>query len=93
MKHWAAHAPMNFEHKCQLVEAEKARVLGKELKARDHYEKAILGAQENQYINEEALALELYARFWLELGKGEFAGLYMVKARQGLSHVGCFSQS
>ena len=92
MKHWANHAPMNFEHKYRLVEAEKARVLGKELKAREHYEQAILGARENRYINEEALALELFAKFWLELGKEEIAGLYMDKARQAYRTWGALAK-
>ena len=28
MQKWASHAPCNFQHKYDLVEAEKARVLG-----------------------------------------------------------------
>ena len=56
MRTWADHCPENFEHKYQLVEAEKARVLGQGAIA--HYELAIHGARENGYIQEEALALE-----------------------------------
>ena len=38
---WANHAPMNHLHKYHLVEAERCRVLGKDLEALDHYDRAI----------------------------------------------------
>ncbi|MEG4960530.1 MULTISPECIES: AAA family ATPase [unclassified Microcoleus] len=64
MKTWAFHAPCNFQHKYDLVEAEKARVLGQNEKAMDYYERAIQGAVEHGYIQEEALANELAAKFY-----------------------------
>jgi hypothetical protein len=39
MQKWAHHAPMNYQHKYDLVEAEKARVLGKYWEAADYYDK------------------------------------------------------
>ena len=45
MQNWAHHAPMNYQHKYDLVEAEKARVLGKYWEASDYYDKAIQGAK------------------------------------------------
>lgn len=83
MKYWAEHAPMNFEHKYELVEAEKARVLGQTLAAMEHYDRAIAGAQENGYIQDEALAYELAAKFYLALGRREIARTYMTKAHYG----------
>jgi predicted ATPase/tRNA A-37 threonylcarbamoyl transferase component Bud32 len=56
---WANNAPMNFLHKYELVEAEKARVLGHYWQAMEHYDRAIAGAKEQNYIQEEALANEL----------------------------------
>ncbi|MBD1865720.1 AAA family ATPase, partial [Cyanobacteria bacterium FACHB-471] len=56
MQKWAEHAPMNYLHKFYLVEAEKARVLGQFLEAEEFYERAIAGAAENEFIQEEALA-------------------------------------
>jgi diguanylate cyclase (GGDEF)-like protein/PAS domain S-box-containing protein len=64
MKKWAHHAPMNYLHKYLLVEAERARVLGKNHKAREYYHKAIALAQEHEYLQEEALAYELAAKFY-----------------------------
>jgi PAS domain S-box-containing protein len=80
MKLWAEHAPMNFLHKYHLVEAEKARVLGQLLEAEDFYEQAIEGAKENGYIQDEALAYELAAKFYLERGREKFAQTYMKEA-------------
>jgi signal transduction histidine kinase/CheY-like chemotaxis protein len=80
MKLWADHAPMNFQHKHDLVEAEKARVLGQNWPAASAYERAIQGARENQYLHEEALAYELAAKFYLAQSMEEMAQLYMTKA-------------
>lgn len=80
MQKWAQSAPMNFQHKYELVEAEKARVLGNTLAAMDLYDRAIEGAKENEYINEEALANELAAKFYLSWGKDKIAQLYLTDA-------------
>lgn len=80
MQKWAQYAPMNFQHKYDLVEAEKARVLGNTVAAMDLYDRAIKGAKENEYINEEALANELAAKFYLTWGKENIAQLYLTDA-------------
>src|SRR6476469_7653247 len=56
MKKWAVHAPMNYQHKYDLVAAETARVLGQNTEAMELYDRAIDGAAKNGYIQEEALA-------------------------------------
>lgn len=65
MKHWAFHCPENYQHKYDLVEAEKARVLGQYEKAAMYYDRAVKGASEHEYIHEAALANELAAEFYL----------------------------
>ncbi|MDM8557979.1 AAA family ATPase [Candidatus Parabeggiatoa sp. HSG14] len=77
---WAKYAPMNFQHKYDLVEAEKARVLGQVAEAMDLYEKAISGAKDNDYIQNEALAYELAAEFYLGRGMEKIAQTYMKEA-------------
>ncbi|MGB7708696.1 MAG: AAA family ATPase [Microcoleus sp.] len=77
---WAQNAPMNHLHKWYLVEAEKQRVLGNKVEAIDLYDRAISLAQENQFLNEEALANELAANFYLEWGKEKLAEIYMIDA-------------
>ncbi|MUL38823.1 PAS domain S-box protein [Gloeocapsopsis dulcis] len=80
MQKWAEHAPMNYLHKFYLVEAEKARVLGQFLEAEEFYERAIAGAAENEYIQEEALAYELAAKHYLARGRSKIAQTYMKEA-------------
>lgn len=80
IKQWADYAPMNYLHKYHLVQAEIARVLGQLLEAEEFYEQAIRGARENGYIQEEALAYELAAKFYLSRGREKFAQTYMKEA-------------
>ena len=80
MQTWAFHAPMNYQHKYDLVAAETARVLGDRLEAIDLYDRAIATAKENQYLQEEALFSELAAKFYLELGKDKIARVYLTDA-------------
>ncbi|MEG4075730.1 AAA family ATPase [Microcoleus sp. Pol14C2] len=76
----AQNAPMNHLHKWYLVEAEKHRVWGNKAEAIEHYDRAIQLAKENLFINEEALANELTAKFYLEWGKEKVAQAYMIEA-------------
>ncbi|MEG4801944.1 AAA family ATPase [Microcoleus sp. ARI1-B5] len=88
MQLWMQHAPMNYEHKYHLVEAEKARVLGDHLTAINEYEMALQGARENNYQQEEAIAYELAAKFYLEWGKEKIAQVYLVDAYYGYARWG-----
>jgi signal transduction histidine kinase/DNA-binding NarL/FixJ family response regulator len=80
MKHWAHYAPMNYFHKYHLVQAETARVLGQLIEAEEFYEQAILGAKDNEYLQEEALAYELAAKFYLSRDREKIAQTYMKEA-------------
>src|SRR6476661_2389240 len=80
LQHWAEHAPMNYLHKWQLVEAEKYRVVRQRAEAIEMYDRAISGAKENEYIQEEALGNELAAKFYLDWGKEKVAQAYMQEA-------------
>ena len=82
MKIWADNCPENFLHKYLLVAAEIARISGRWTEAMDLYDRAIESAKEHEFIQNEALANELAAKFWLNRGKEEFAQLYLKKARQ-----------
>lgn len=79
---WAEAAPMNFQHKYLLVEAERKRVLGEDDAAMELYDRAIEGAREQRYLNEEALALELAGKFLLQRGEGERAERYLSNAHR-----------
>ncbi|MBD2501117.1 ATP-binding sensor histidine kinase [Anabaena azotica] len=80
MKKWAENAPMNFLHKYYLVEAELNRVIGNNVDAMELYDRAIALAQEYGYLQEEALANELAAKFYLQWGKHKFAQTYVIDA-------------
>ncbi|NMG09449.1 AAA family ATPase [Brasilonema sp. UFV-L1] len=80
MRKWAHHAPMNYLHKFYLVEAERDRVLGKDKEAREYYDRAIALAHENEYLNEEALAYELAAKFYLNRNQDHVARHYLQDA-------------
>ncbi|HIK18119.1 MAG TPA: GAF domain-containing protein, partial [Leptolyngbyaceae cyanobacterium M33_DOE_097] len=80
MKQWAHYAPMNYLHKYHLVQAETARVLGQLLEAEEFYEQAIQGAKENDYLQEEALAYELAAKFYLSRNRKKIAQTYIREA-------------
>jgi len=80
MQYWANHAPMNSQHKVDLVAAECKRVLGEKLEAMELYDRAIAGAKENEYLQEEALANELAGKFYLDWGREKIAKTYMIEA-------------
>ncbi|HEY9651825.1 MAG TPA: adenylate/guanylate cyclase domain-containing protein, partial [Coleofasciculaceae cyanobacterium] len=81
VKKWADSAPMTHLHKFYLVEAELHRVLSHKSEAMDYYDRAIQLARQHEYINEEALAHELAAKFYLALGKTKIAQAYLQDAR------------
>ncbi|MEG4294596.1 serine/threonine-protein kinase PknK, partial [Microcoleus sp. C2C3] len=80
MKFWAESAPEVNHHRYELIEAEKARVLGINWQALELYERAIQLAKKNHLLNEEALANELAAKFYIERGKEKIAQTYMIEA-------------
>lgn len=80
MRNWAVHAPINYQHKYDLIAAEKARVLGNNWEAMELYDQAIAGAKENKYIHEEGLANELAGKFYLSFNKEKIAQTYLIDA-------------
>ncbi|MBW2737261.1 MAG: AAA family ATPase [Deltaproteobacteria bacterium] len=81
IKKWAHHAPKNHLHRFYLIEAERMRILGKDAIAEKYYDQAIELAKKHEYINEEALANELAARFYLAKENSRIARAYIQDAR------------
>jgi predicted ATPase/signal transduction histidine kinase len=77
---WAKICPPNYHHKYCLLEAESAKMNGNIVSAMDFYEQAIASARENKYLQEEALAYELAAEFYLGRGMEKFAQTYLKEA-------------
>ncbi|MEG4418856.1 AAA family ATPase [Microcoleus sp. LAD1_D5] len=80
LKRWADNCPENCLSKFLLLEAEMARVAQEKWQAAEFYDRAIQLAKENQFLNEEALAHELAAKFYLGWGKEKVAAGYMQEA-------------
>ena len=80
LRYWAQHAPANYQHKYDLFLAQKARSEGQTLKAIEYYDRAIDGAREQGYVQDEALGNELAGEFYLALEKNKIARTYLIDA-------------
>jgi predicted ATPase/serine phosphatase RsbU (regulator of sigma subunit)/tRNA A-37 threonylcarbamoyl transferase component Bud32 len=88
MKIWFDHCPENFEHQYLLVEAEIARIKGDALAAMESYDQSIASAHENDFIQNEGIAHELAAQFWLDRNKEDIAEIYIRKAHYAYQQWG-----
>jgi formate hydrogenlyase transcriptional activator len=80
---WAQHCPENFANRVALVQAEIARIEDRALDAMELYEQAICSAQANGFVQNEALAYELAARFYAARGFEQISDVYLRNARYG----------
>lgn len=78
---WAKNCPENFDSRAALVGAEIARIEGRILDAEQLYEDAIHSSRVNGFVNNEALANELAARFYRARGLEKVASAYLKDAR------------
>src|SRR5262249_40430746 len=78
---WAENCPDNFGNRAALVAAELARIKGHNLDAMHLYEEAIQSARENGFIQNEAIAHELAARFYTARGFETIGQTYIKNAR------------
>ncbi|MEH1916545.1 AAA family ATPase [Nostoc sp.] len=81
LQYWANHCPENFLHKSQLVAAEIARIENRDLEAMHLYEQSIASAREQAFVQYEALANELGAKFYLERKFELIAKTYLQEAK------------
>ena len=91
MKKWADSCPENFLHKYLLVAAEAARLSDKGQEAMSLYEQSIRSAHENGYIQNEALANELAAKFYIE-DHEKIARIYMTDSCLGYAKWGALEK-
>ena len=80
LKKWSEGCPNNFLHKYYLVEAERNRILDNPIDAIEYYELAIKLAKSNEYLSEQALALELAGKFYLSIDKTMIAKYHLQEA-------------
>jgi PAS domain S-box-containing protein len=80
---WAEQCPANFESRAALVGAEIARLEGRDVDAMRLYQLAVRSARAGSFVQNEALAYELAARFYAARGFDEIAHLHLRNARYG----------
>ena len=78
---WAENYPPTFGDKHALVSAEVARIQGRDFDAMQLYEEAIRAARANGFVQNEAVANELAAQFYLKRGIEKVAHSYLLDAR------------
>ena len=78
---WAENCPENFANRAALVAAEMARLEGRWPDAMQLYEQAIESAREGGFVQNEALAHEVAARFYLGRGFETVGYAYLRNAR------------
>jgi PAS domain S-box-containing protein len=81
LREWADNYRPTFGDKHALVSAEIARLEGRDLDAMRLYEVAIGAARENGFVQNEGVANELAARFYLKRGIEKVARSYLRDAR------------
>jgi predicted ATPase/signal transduction histidine kinase/tRNA A-37 threonylcarbamoyl transferase component Bud32 len=82
LQKWASHSEDNFLYMFYLVKAEHLRVLAKDRKAIVCYKEAIRLAKKNKFTHNEALANEVFARFYLSREKFNLARAHMLDAHR-----------
>ncbi|MCP4756955.1 MAG: PAS domain S-box protein, partial [Proteobacteria bacterium] len=80
MKVWADICEANYLHKYLLIEAERARVRDRDVEAMRLYDRAIESARKHGYINNQAIANELAAKYYLSREIEKVAAMYMKEA-------------
>jgi PAS domain S-box-containing protein len=78
---WAESCPATFAHKHALISAEWARLEGRDIEAMPLYERAIRLAAERGFLQDQALASELAARYYRLRGLEKVADTYLDEAR------------
>jgi PAS domain S-box-containing protein len=81
LREWAENYPPTFADKHALVLAEIARLEGRDPDAMRLYEQAIQSAREHGFVQNEALAHEIAARFYSARGFETIAQTYLRNAR------------
>lgn len=80
MQNWAAASPSNYWHKYLMISAEIARINGRLENAVELYDEAVESAKENNYLQTEGIANELFAKFYLSQNRAHIAKQYLIDA-------------
>eukprot|EP00984_Skeletonema_dohrnii_P034453 scaffold33562_cov125-Skeletonema_dohrnii-CCMP3373.AAC.7 len=91
-KRWAESSQWTFENKWYLLEAEESFCYNDYEVAKLFYKQAISSAKLHKFVHEEALAYELAAYFYLELGEMEQSMEYFLAAHERYHAWGAFGK-
>jgi PAS domain S-box-containing protein len=92
LREWAENYPPTFADKYELVSAEIARLEGRDADAMRLYEQAIRLARENGFVQNEGVAHELAAGFYLDRGSTTAAHAHMEDARSCFARWGALGK-
>jgi PAS domain S-box-containing protein len=92
LREWAENYPPTFADKHQLVLAEIARLEGRDADAMRLYEQAIQSAREHGFVQNEGIAHELAAGFYLDRGSTTAARAHLENARSCFARWGALGK-
>jgi signal transduction histidine kinase len=92
LRGWAEHCSDTFKDKYTLVSAEFARIEGRDLDAMHLYQQAIRFARENGFVQNEAIADEVAAGFFLVRGFETIGHAYLRDARSCYQRWGALAK-
>jgi histidine kinase len=93
MQKWAHSCKQNFLHKYLLMAAEMARLENRREAAMSLYDQAIEEARNSGYRQNQALACELAARFYLAQNRARIAGVYLEDAYLAYREWGAYGKA
>ncbi len=92
LREWSASGPMNRLHQVRLIEAERARALGKYWEAVEEYDLAIALAHDHGFPYVEALAFEQAGSLFSSHGRHRCARPYLQQAMALYRQLGFYSK-
>ncbi|MGD8836274.1 MAG: serine/threonine-protein kinase PknK, partial [Desulfobacteraceae bacterium] len=92
LREWAENYPPNFADKHALLSAEIARIEGRETEAMRLYDQALGSARDNDFVQQQALAAEVAARFYKAQGFEKIAETYHRDAHAGYARWGAHAK-
>ncbi|OUC15928.1 MAG: hypothetical protein B0A82_04000 [Alkalinema sp. CACIAM 70d] len=93
LQRWANLIPENHQHRWELVEAERQAILGNHLAAMELYDRAIANAKKHHFVQDEALANERAAEFYLTWDKPKVAQVYLTDAYYAYARWGATAKT
>ncbi len=85
---WSYYSPENCSNKLALIKAELSRIKGDNMNAIKYYGIAIKEAKEQGYLNEEAIAYECEAKFYLSIDREDIGSICIQKAFEAYTFWG-----